>query len=312
MKKTSRLTALSMCAAIVLCASSCGGNSGRTDDVAAAADTTTTAATTTSNTLDDDLKNPVDIQEFVDEAATLENPNLTYLGFYDMRTAGDIKPGVKLFEETYGGKIDYYQVAWGERIDKLQMLISSGDSPDLVDKEDIAFPLLISKNVYEDLTDYIDLSQPQWDGYQDLIESYAWNGKHYYYPFTVNALPNCLIYDKGLFQELGITDPKELYEAGEWTWDTFRDSMVAFTDSKENALGGLYGLISNDIFATTGTALIAVDNGKIVNNLSSTNIDRAANFLMDIRKQGLTVRGEGMWSNESAPLATGQVAFLGV
>ena len=311
MKKTSRLTALSMCAAIVLCASSCGG--GNTGTPAEASTTTaTTAATTTSNTLDDDLKNPVDIQEFVDDEATLENPNLTYLGFYDMRTAGDIKPGVKLFEETYGGKIDYLQVAWGERIDKLQILIAGGESPDLVDKEDIAFPLLISKNVYEDLTDYIDLSQPQWDGYQDLIESYAWNGKHYYYPFTVNALPNCLIYDKGLFQELGITDPKELYEAGEWTWDTFRDSMVAFTDSKENALGGLYGLISNDIFATTGTALIAVDNGKIVNNLSSTNIDRAANFLMDIRKQGLTVRGEGMWSNESAPLATGQVAFLGV
>ena len=311
MKKTSRLTALSMCAAIVLCASSCGG--GNTGTPAEASTTTaTTAATTTSNTLDDDLKNPVDIQEFVDDEATLENPNLTYLGFYDMRTAGDIKPGVKLFEETYGGKIDYLQVAWGERIDKLQILIAGGESPDLVDKEDIAFPLLISKNVYEDLTDYIDLSQPQWDGYQDLIESYAWNGKHYYYPFTVNALPNCLIYDKGLFQELGITDPKELYESGEWTWDTFRDSMIAFTDSKENALGGLYGLISNDIFATTGTALIAVDNGKIVNNLSSTNIDRAANFLMDIRKQGLTVRGEGMWSNESAPLATGQVAFLGV
>ena len=186
MKKTSRLTALSMCAAIVLCASSCGGtNTGKPAE--AATTTTATEATTTSNTLDDDLKNPVDIQEFVDDEATLENPNLTYLGFYDMRTAGDIKPGVKLFEETYGGKIDYYQVAWGERIDKLQMLISSGDSPDLVDKEDIAFPLLISKNVYEDLTDYIDLSQPQWDGFQDLIERYAWNGKRVLLLFDLSA-----------------------------------------------------------------------------------------------------------------------------
>ena len=311
MKKTSRLTALSMCAAIVLCASSCGGtNTGKPAE--AATTTATTEATTTSNTLDDDLKNPVDIQEFVDDEATLENPNLTYLGFYDMRTAGDIKPGVKLFEETYGGKIDYYQVAWGERIDKLQMLISSGDSPDLVDKEDIAFPLLISKNVYEDLTDYIDLSQPQWDGYQDLIERYAWNGKHCYYPFTVNALPNCLIYDKGRFEELGISDPKEMYEAGEWTWDTFKDCMVKYMNSKEGAEGGIYGLISNDIFATTGTALIDVDNGKITNNFSSSVIDRAATYLADLRKAGLTIRGDGMWSNESEPLATGRVAFLGV
>ena len=95
----------------------------------------------------------------INNKETLENPNLTYLGFYDMRTAGDIKPGVKLFEETYGGKIDYYQVAWGERIDKLQMLISSGDSPDLVDKEDIAnFKVVV--NAYSgfssDLTPVID------------------------------------------------------------------------------------------------------------------------------------------------------------
>lgn len=51
--------------------------------------------------------------------------NLTYLGYYDMRVAGDIKPAVKLFEETYGGKIDY-----------------------------------------------IDLSQPQWEGFDELIEQY--------------------------------------------------------------------------------------------------------------------------------------------
>ena len=312
MKKTRKLTALSLCAAIVLCASSCSGNGGRTDDAEASAATTTAAATTTSNTLDDDLKNPVDIQEFVDDEATLENPNLTYLGFYDMRTAGDIKPGVKLFEETYGGKIDYLQVSWNERVDKLQILIAGGDSPDLVDKEDMSFPLMMSKNVYEDLTDYIDLSQPQWDGFQDLIESYSWNGKHYYYPFTANALPDCLIYDKGLFEELGISDPKELYDAGEWTWDTFRDCMVKFTDSKEGALGGVYGPVSNDLFATTGTALIQVKDGKLISNIANAAIDHAANFLMDIRKQGLTVRGEGMWSNESAPLATGQVAFLGV
>ena len=100
--------------------------------------------------------------EYVDEnAEELTDPNLTYFGYYDMRVAGDVKPAVKLFEETYGGKIDYVQCNWDERVEKLQILISSGDSPDLVDKEDNTFPLLISKNVYEDLTDYIDLSQVQ-------------------------------------------------------------------------------------------------------------------------------------------------------
>lgn len=63
---------------------------------------------------------------------------------------------------------------------------------------------------------------------------------------------------------------------------------------------------------TTGTPLVEINDGKVINNFSHVNIDRAANFLMELRKEGYAVRGDGMWSNEPAPLATGKVAFLGV
>ena len=125
MKTRKKIISLALCAAMVTSLTACSQSEGNP---------VSTAATTTSNTLDDDIRNPVSIDEFVDDTATLENPNLVYFGFYDMRTAGDIKPGVKIFEETYGGTIDYLQVGWGERMDKLQTLISTGDSPDLVDK----------------------------------------------------------------------------------------------------------------------------------------------------------------------------------
>lgn len=307
MKNQKKFLAAFLSLTTVLGISACGAER---DAETTTAVTTTPAATT--NTLDDDIKNPVNIEEFVEEDKTLENPNLTYFGFYDMRVAGDIKPGVKLFEETYGGKIDYLNCAWGERIDKLQVLIASGDSPDLVDKEDVTFPHLMSKNVYEDLTDYIDLSQPQWAGYETLVENFSWNGEHYYYPFTANAIPNCLIYDKGRFAEFGIEDPKELYEAGNWTWDTFRETMIKFMDNQEGALGGVYGLLGNDIIISTGTPLIGIADGKITNNMSTPEVERATAFLMKLRKDGLTARGDGMWSNESEPLANGTVAFLGV
>lgn len=272
---------------------------------------TTSAATTTTNTLDDDVNNPVDITGLAAEG-TLSDPNLTYFGYYDMRVAGDIKPGVKLFEETYGGNIDYISCAWDERISKLQVMISSGDSPDLVDRETITFPHLMSKNVYEDLTGYIDISQPQWDGYEDLIERYTWNGCHYYYPFTVNALPDCLIYDAGRFRSLGLDDPRDLYDSGNWTWETFEQMMIDFMKADTDAIGGVYGLVSNDIILTTGTPLITIENGQIINNVGSADVERAANYLMGLRRQGLAVRGDGMWSNEPAPLVKGKVAFLGV
>jgi len=111
MKKSKKIIASALCLSLVVSASACSGRDESTV-------TTTTTVATTSNTLDDDLINPVDMEEYVDEdAEALEDPNLTYFGYYDMRVAGDIKPAVKLFEETYGGKIDYVECAWGERIE---------------------------------------------------------------------------------------------------------------------------------------------------------------------------------------------------
>lgn len=308
MKSFKKIISLSLCAAMVLGLTACGqeGEGGNSAE-----------ATTTSNTLDDDERNPVDINEFVnnEEEETLENPNLVYFGFYDMRVAGDIKPGVKLFEETYGGTIDYMQVNWGDRMDRLQTLITTGQSPDLVDKEDLSFPYLMSQNVYKDMTSYFEkyMDEEQWTpAYKDLIERYSWKGAHYFYPFTVNALPNCLIYNADLFTSLGLDNPKEMYLNNEWDWNAFKQIMVDFMRVNPEALGGIQGIVGRDIFLSTGVPLIAIDDGTVVNNFSNEAIDRAANFLMDIRKEQLPVRGEGMWSNEPEPLATGKVAFLGV
>lgn len=298
-----------LCAALVLGMTGCddsvpaASGAGSTDGVAG-----TTSATTTTNTLDDDINNPVDITDFVEEK-TLENPNLVYYSHYDARVAGDIKPGVKLFEETYGGKIDYLQCTWEEWQDRLGALISSGDSPDLVDKSDTSFPMLMNKNMYEDLTGYIDLTQPQWAGMEELIESYSWQGKHYYYPFTVNALPNCLIYNKTVFEDNGVDDPKDLYDKGEWTWDSFQNCMRQFMDNVDGALGGVYGLLGTNIIITTGVPLIGTD---LSNNINTPEVERAALFLDGLRREKLAVRGDGMWSNETAPLAKGEVGFLGV
>ncbi len=300
-----------LCASIVMSLTACDESAPAVSGGATTSPQNTTA-TTTTNTLDDDINNPVDINQFVDNTQTLDNPNLVYFSHYDARVAGDIKPGVKLFEETYGGQIDYVNVAWGERFDKLQMLISSDESPDLVDKEDVSFPCMMAKNVYEDLTNYIDLSQPQWAGMDTLVNNYEWKGKHYYYPFTVNALPSVLIYNKTIFDKYSLDDPKDLYENGNWTWDTFKDIMRQFVELNPDALGGVYGLLGSNIIITTGTPLIGAEGGNIVNNMNDPNVERACQFLEELRRENLAVRGEGMWSNETAPLTKGQTAFLGV
>ena len=308
MKKKGKLTALSLCVVLAVFASSCSGSTTARDTGTQA---TTTTAATTVNTLDDDIENPVDMAQYVDEdAEKLENPNLVYLGYYDMRTAGDIKPAVKLFEETYGGQIDYLQCAWDERVERLQVLISSGDSPDLVDKDDTTFPLLITKNVYEDLTDYIDLSLPQWEGFEELVEQHSWNGKHYYYPWFATAFSDYVFYSGARFDEFGITKPRELYENGEWDWNTFRDTMIKFVNASEPETVGVYGNLGPTFIATTGVPVIGISDGKITNNMKTAEVDRAMSFLSELSRQGLTAKKEGMWGNEIKPLMNGQSCFL--
>ena len=314
MKSRKKITAVLLAALMTVSAGACGGSSGRdskndggNNGSSAGSETTTT----TEETIDDDIENPVDMAGYVDDKADkLENPNLMYLGTYDMRAAGDVKPAVKLFEETYGGTIDYTQCAWPERIEKLQVLIQSGDSPDLVDKDDQTFPLLISRNVYEDLTDYIDLSLPQWEGMSDLIEQHAWGGRHCYYPWFATAFTDYVYYSKVKFQEKGITTPKTLYDNGEWDWDSFRDTMIKFVETGEPGTVGAYGNLMATFIATTGMPVIGLENGKLVNNMKTPEVDRAIAFLSEIAKQRLTARKDGYWGNEVNPVVNGNSCFL--
>lgn len=312
MKKRNRNILAALCAGAVLTGSACGGERAPAGGTAATAAATTEL--TTINTLDDDIENPVDISGFVDEDTNkLDDPNITYLGYYDIRTTGDIKPAVKLFEETYGGTVEYDQCAWSERIEKLQVLISSGQSPDLVDREAESFPMLASKNVYEDLTDYIDITQPQWDGYDQLIKQYEWNGKHFYYPWHVSALPTYIYYNGALFEEYGITTPRELYDKGEWDWNALRDTMQKFIDSRgnDNEVYGIYGLTMVHAFAaSTGTPSVGIKDGKLVNNLSTPEIDRAAAFMEGLCRDGLTVAADGYWGDDVRPIVDGTACFL--
>ena len=313
MKNSQKIASAALAAVLIATGSACGGSS-RSSSVGEDSTTTSETTTTTVNTLDDDIENPVDISEFVDtDAEQLENPNLRYIGYYDIRTAADVKPAVKLFEETYGGKIDYEQCTWAERIDKLQVLIASGDSPDICLKEGESFPLLTSKNVYEDLTEYIDLSLPQWAGFEDLINQYEWKGKHVYYPWHASAFTEYIFYSKARFEELGITTPRELYDSNEWDWNTFRDTMKKFIDASgtANEVYGIYGLtLSDALICSTGTPLIGMKNGSLSDNMNSIAVDRAASFLEGLRRDGLTVAMDGYWGDQNTPIVEGKACFL--
>jgi multiple sugar transport system substrate-binding protein len=293
-----------------LCACDDGGTAASSSSVA------TLPSTTTTTTENDDLVNPVDVTDIDIEpqdfsSVELDTPVLKYLGNYDITTAADIKPAWKLYEQTYAS--DYYDeatdsyiypdgaekpivcqiVGSAQILETLTARIQADDSPDLVDKQDNTYPYMMSKNAYEDLTPYMDMSSPQWATLQEYVDRYEYNGKHYYYPWSYTVSPQFLFYNRTLFSEYDIPDPAEQWQNDEWTWDAFLSAIQKFVSkSPEERAIGVYGAYLTDNFiASTGTMLIGRDeSGKFVNNLKNADVERAATWLeTNLRRTGLAM-----------------------
>ncbi|MCH5325093.1 MAG: extracellular solute-binding protein [Eubacterium sp.] len=282
--------------------------------------TTSTTQNTSSqeesseSSIDDDIRNPVDVNDLelsgLVEAEDIEPAELTYLGNYNITTAGDVKPAYKYFEENYGCTIKCKIVSSSAISERLTTMISSGESPDLIDYAENVFPLMMSKAMLTPLEDYMDMSAPQWAGLESYINKYVWGGHNYYYPWSYNVSPIFLMYNRGLFEELHIDDPKELYDEGKWDWDALKRCLQQFKDSQEGR-EGIYGYTATAPFDSTGVPLIEInEDGMLQSNLVDPNIERAANFLQDLKREGLALYPEGGYQNvDEAPLVEGLSAF---
>lgn len=213
-----------------------------------------------------------------------------YLGFYDITSDYKGKEQCLIFQsELYGGKIEYISTASGAAYyEKLGVLIASDDSPDIVTKDAMLYPGNVSKNMFLPLDEVIDLKSSLWKDMKTLADSYAWNGKHYYVPHMITT-SMALNYNKKTIAANGLPDPYELYRNGDWTWETWRSMMEKFCAKSDDNIGFYttsYGI--NSLILTTGTPIVGISGGKAVNNAMSSNVNRAMQFVDDLRFSGLS------------------------
>lgn len=263
----------------------------------------------------------VDIGEItldIEENQNIEGAVIDYLGCYDITKAGDVKPAVTYFEENYKASIQVEILGDSEIMEKLAQRIQSGDSPDLVDQRSNSFPYYITQNTYMSLDDYMDLNAPQWKDVASIVDGYAINGKHYYYPWAIYMCNRILCYNRGKMNSFGLEDPRELYEKGEWTWDKFYEIMQEFVTKARNDFPdaiGVYGSVAQSFIDTTGTPLVGFKDGQLVNNLQHTDVGRAQEFLENCKKQGLARLdlGDYGYNNvDTDPVILGYAAFQSV
>ncbi|MCR5805499.1 MAG: extracellular solute-binding protein [Oscillospiraceae bacterium] len=325
MKKIRR-TLAGVCA-LTMAASftACGGDSSNGTSTTNAPETTTTAATTTAvtvslntETVSEEDQNTLDAQadKFLPDKE-LENKEIKWLAHYDLNpntTAGVSESiDLNLFRTRYGGTIKYYSTTWNSRYADLSTYVLGGEGIDFFPCDTASLPKGVISGMFQAVDDYIDLSDPLWDDVKEAMEIYNFNGKHYEFVTNVSA-EQVVIYNTQTLEENGLEDPWELYQDGEWNWDTFKDMLQEFVhpDDEADPTYGLDGYWAEKaLFLSAGVpAVTTTDDGSLKVNLTDPTVEKAQNFLYDLYTQGLVINREVFdWQEQPAFMGDGRELF---
>ncbi len=272
MKKMFRMLAGLMTLSLLLTATACKKEEETIEDSSHYKETDDVAVETAQ--VDDNMKD-------------ISGQEIYWLATYDINPTNnnDRSVALTLFEDQFGGKINWIQCTSENKFDTLTNRILGGDPVDMFPYEWDALPNGVYKNQYEPLDDYLDLSDPVWDGMKDAIDMYEYNGKHYVVPYAVSD-PLLITYSRQMCEENGLDDPYELYQDGDWDWDAFMEMMKKFVKNGEDRYG-ICGWFGQAMVQSTGKTIINFDGKQFTNNISDPDIEAAENLMAEMQSLNL-------------------------
>ena len=224
--------------------------------------------------------------------------DVTVLTHYDLGPAKD------LYKELFGGEVIQIMCGAQEYSSKLQNLVAAGMIPDLVVSEsstDPCFVTLANAGLVQPIDAYIDYNEPELKDLQSVYEAGLWNGQHYLAPYD-NKPVYYMIYNPKIFEEYGYETPWDLWEKGEWTWDSFRELAAELNITDENGDYICYGTCApgyGSLTGSTGVDYVALKDGSFENNLTHPDVVRAENYLNDMlfKDDIIKIKAQGGWRN---------------
>ena len=306
MKNFKRIAAMLSAVAMFGTLTACSSDDGIASDVEV------TSATTAPKQLSEEEQAAVQEVEIDDEK--LENGTVKWLATYDINPDKG-KPklfALELFETKYGGKIEYIPTTWENRYTDLSTMVLGGSAPDLFPAQEFdTFPSKVVDGMFQPFDDYLDFDDEElWtEGAKKLADAHVMGGKHYVAP--VNTDSKCLmIYNKRTMEENGLDDPAELFAEGNWTWDTFREMCVEYCDREADKFAYDSWYFETQFVLTTGVAPISMENGLVKSNIDSAELERAENFMYELKRDDLPLpKAEFNWTEQPQRIAEGKTLF---
>ncbi len=294
MKNFKRTVAGVSALAMALGLTGCGGGSDTAQETAASTAETTTQATVEINTATLAEEDQKTIEEVAAENlrdVELENKTIKWLAHYDINPSGSGNSEsvpLNLFKSKYGGEVQYYATTWDSRYSDLSTHVLGGEGIDFFPCDTAALPKGVINGMFQPVDEYINIDDPLWADVKSAMEIYNFNGKHYELVNNVSA-ENVVLYNKQTISEHGLDDPWELYQAGEWNWDTFTSMLESYVDP-ENEQYGLDGYWNEKaLLLSAGVPAVSSVDGTLKANLSDPTIEKALNWSYDLFNKGLVM-----------------------
>ena len=189
-------------------------------------------------------------------------------GMDDRELAQLMIDNVKRIEQKYNCKIIYENPGGDSLKSSLQTSVVAGTPDYDVYLTQMSFALPLAVNGYfTDITtfdaDYLDVNNGQ-----NILKVNEIAGTHCFFEkATPNTAAAYLAYNADMIKDAGLTDPRELYANGEWTWEKFSEYCTKLTkDTDNNGETDIYGY-GGDLqltireFLASNNAILVNDDG---------------------------------------------------
>ena len=157
-------------------------------------------------------------------------------------------------------------------------------------------------------------------GSEAFLEAFTWNGDivatyGQYWGFSPLSFTNALYYNPEIFVLINEANPAELYEAGEWTWDSFERIAEACasisTEDKPVTVSVHSQYFPRMIFLSNGCNYIEEDeNGKYYYGLTTPAAIEALNFSAEFGKKGYLAQDPGSHTTIIERFSQGEYAIV--
>jgi ABC-type glycerol-3-phosphate transport system substrate-binding protein len=212
---------------------------------------------------------------------------------------------IKNFQNSTGIKVKYSVVNQSEYANKLAASIASNSGLDICAIQSGGMSIL-SKDSYastypvgtlQTMQPFFEVTgQDPNEGVwaKSWMDSYKIKDKYYGVAIAGgwHTLSTVIYYNVDLFEENGITTPRELWKAGKWNWDTFKEVALGISDIDDY----YYGYAGRDSYAymlSAGCDYVGFDGMKFKNTSTDAKLKKAWEFSIDMIESGAQFRTDG-------------------